>query len=127
MSETVFRVQDAEGRGPYRPGMSAKWVDRIADERLRPPSFIEFGMSIINKKKNGESMGCGFRTMGQLLKWFSISEIVRMKDIGYDIVEMDVDQIVAESNRQLVFVRKLPLNESIRKVAPSPALSSWPR
>lgn len=37
MSTTIYRVQDAEGRGPWRPGFSKYWVcDRDDHDVLIP-------------------------------------------------------------------------------------------
>jgi hypothetical protein len=96
--------------------MTARWVDPDADDEHRPPFFIEFGISIINKKLPGQSIGCGFRSMRQLLRWFSASEVERMLDLGYNIVEINADQILAESNNQLVFVCNKPLRQAARGI-----------
>ena len=106
MSETVYRVQDIEGRGPYRPGFSHKWSDGFE----KPPAFYEeFGWDILKAAKKGEAMGCGFRTRDQAHQWFSREEMDRLRVLGYHLVRIEVDRILAESKHQLVFARSKPL------------------
>ena len=104
----VYRVQDRTGRGPFRPGFSHLWVD---DERTScPPSFIEeFGAEIISKMTPGYAYGCGVRQRAQVDNWFSPTEIIRLRMLGYAIVKLDVDVILAESAHQVVFGRRRPL------------------
>ncbi len=117
---TIYRIQDADGRGPYKPGMSAKWADKeggnYKGEFTRLPPFMdEFGDSILNEiniimNLSGGSFGCGFRSMEELCNWFSPSEIERMKVLGYRIVKIEPDKILRSSHRQTVFWCKKKLN-----------------
>ena len=111
MSIRILRIQDAEGRGPYRPGMSQHWVDDHGPPPP-PPIFVEFGADIVNRCGPDECMGCGFRTLDQLHKWFTKSELRKMKALGYQLVVLWVDRIIAESPHQVVFARKKPLAHS---------------
>jgi len=112
----ILRIQDAEGRGPYRPGMSQHWVDDHGPPPP-PPIFVEFGTEIFNQLSPEECMGCGFRTMDQLNKWFTKSELRKMKALGYQLVVLWVDRVVAESAHQVVFARKKPLADSATVMA----------
>jgi hypothetical protein len=111
MRTRILRIQDAEGRGPYRPGMSQHWVD--AEGPPPPPTWMEeFGPNIVNNCEPDECMGCGFRTLDQLFKWFTKTELQKMQALGYQLVVMWADRIVAESEHQVVFARKKPLAHS---------------
>jgi hypothetical protein len=106
----ILRIQDAEGRGPYKPGMSRHWVD--ADGPPPPPTWMqEFG-DVRAQCAPDECMGCGCRSLEQLFKWFTPTERVRLRALGYSIVVMWVDRIIAESENQVVFARKKPLAQS---------------
>lgn len=110
MSEAIYRVQDAEGRGPYRPGTSGRWTDD--DHHRNPPFFVEFGWSprsIAGHFRPGESGGCAFRSLGDLYRWFSPQECQKLDALGYSIVRMNVDRIIRESKNQVVFARNKPL------------------
>ena len=41
--EVIFRVQDAEGRGPWKPGFSSQWMDEARPEWL-PPIYDELNI-----------------------------------------------------------------------------------
>ncbi len=116
LMERVFRIQDAAGRGPYRPGMSSRWADPAhATPTVRPPTWLwEFGYGPLLRLKPGHHMGCGFRTMDQLRAWFTPSERQRMHAFGYRTVSIDVDEVLAESENQLVFGRAKPLRKGCR-------------
>jgi hypothetical protein len=64
-----------------------------------------------------ECMGCGCRTLDQLFKWFTPTERVRLHALGYRIVTMWVDRIIAESPNQVVFARRKPLAMSATVLA----------
>ena len=109
MSTTIYRIQDAEGRGPYRPGFAHRWTDPDAPTSSRQPFFFEFPDLDIARLDPGRS-GCGFRTMDQLLRWFTPFERQKLAALGYAVVSMEADEILAESEYQLVFKRRLPLS-----------------
>lgn len=109
MKTLIYRIQDKDGRGPYKPGMSAQWVDRDRDESDRPPFYFEFGMDVIKKAIYGQSIGCGFRTIKQLRTWFSDRERATLRSMGYNIVTLEADNILGESKNQLVFACNSPL------------------
>jgi len=44
----VYRVQDKEGRGPWRPGFSQIWVETRLDHMFLPPWYVEFGRVDLN-------------------------------------------------------------------------------
>lgn len=77
----------------------------------------EFGPHIVNNCEPDECMGCGCRTLDQLFKWFTPTERVRLRALGYSIVTMWVDRIIAESENQVVFARKKPLAHSVTVLA----------
>lgn len=121
MSITVYRVQDDEGRGPFKPGFSHRWVD--ADDELddpearfksRPDVITEFGLDIFKKLPKGMHGGCAFRDVDGLFRWFSQREIFKLKRFNYRLVELDADAVIAESPTQLVVARKLPFREGWR-------------
>jgi hypothetical protein len=73
----------------------------------------EFGLGLLNERMHGEWMGCGFRTLNQLYSWFSESELRRLRLLGYAVVPVVVDRILAESERQLVFARSAPQKRGV--------------
>ncbi len=113
MSCTVYRVQDKDGRGPWKPGFSHVWSD---DAGPPPPppwweEFKEVGPLIDLAYEAGMHIGSGCRTKAGLRRWFSRSEGRRLKRHGYRTVELQVDEIIGESPNQILFARLKPLRE----------------
>jgi len=112
---TIYRIQDKDGRGPYKPGWSHYWQEmRCLIDAGDKPTFMDEFPGIVQTiynifDKEGGAFGCGFRTMDQLRKWFSPSEIDKLSHFGYQIVKIRADRILAESPLQLVFWCKKPL------------------
>lgn len=107
----VYRIQDAEGRGPFRPGFSQHWIDHTAHCEF--PSWLEeFGYCVPpDLIQQGWHFGSACRTIDGIKQWFSRTERRRLAKLGYSLVAMKPDRILAESERQLVIARKLPLND----------------
>jgi hypothetical protein len=115
-SLSVYRVQDAEGRGPFRPGFSQVWLDDdIGIRESRNRSWMEeFGADLIERLGlAGEYYGSAVRQRAELNDWFSRTEQRRLKHMGFHIVVMDADRILAESTIQVVFARKQPFNQGV--------------
>lgn len=116
MKTTIYRIQDNEGRGPYKPVVTLQWLDADRDdtyENDHPPFFYEFGLGVLALIPNGFYAGCGFSTLDKLYAWFSTTELERLFKMGYCIVSMEVDQVIRESSKQLLFARSIPLTKNI--------------
>jgi len=100
----IFRVQDREGRGPFKPGFSNKWLDKNKD-RSKLPVCDEFTESLTGLPK-GKHFGYGCRTIDQLFSWFSLTELAKLRGFGYQVVKIRADVVIAESNTQVLFGRK---------------------
>jgi hypothetical protein len=109
--EHILRVQDDEGRGPFKPGFSRFWLDPDWSSEL-PTWMEEFGRDVMPQVSKYH-YGCGVRSFSQLARWFSDKEVKAMYFYGYSIVSMRVDEIIAESKNQNVFRRRLPLNVDV--------------
>ncbi len=116
MSEIVYRVQDLDGRGPWKPGFSRRWVEDRPDHDALLPWPLEFGTGILDRLLTGEAAGCGCRTLEQLRRWFTASEYKKLLGYGYRAVQMEVGRILAESEIQCLFGRAKPLREDVSSV-----------
>ncbi len=105
----VYRIQDTEGRGPYRPGFSDTWVRETQDDRLLP-WFMEMG-PIHLRVRPGMHAGCGCTSLSQLRMWFNEQEYTTLLGFGYRAVQLNVDRILGRSLTQCVFERQKPLAE----------------
>ncbi len=105
----ILRVQDKDGRGPYRPGFSHRWIDPENDGSTQPQGLTQISEGLKRAPK-GSAIGFGFRSLEQLERWFSQSELLKLYLLGYQIVELDADGILSESKEQIFFWRREPLN-----------------
>ena len=110
----VFRVQDAEGRGPWRPGFSTTWIEADAPVgRLTETLMDLVPPNTLRSLPRDRSYGCGCRSYASLMAWFTASEIRTLAALGYKVVELNIDGVLAESDSQVVFERFRPLTEGV--------------
>ena len=76
----------------------------------------EFGLGIISGIKEGENAGCACRSLETIRKWFRPNELERLRLFGFRVYRIDADRILAESENQVVFVRRRPLNLGVVEV-----------
>lgn len=116
----IYRIQDMHGRGPYKPGWSHVWQEyRCLVDGSKHPTMMDEFPGIVDKLAlrfavAGGHFGCGFRSMEQLQRWFSEAEVVKLRGFGYEVVTIAPDEILAESEKQLVFWCKKPLKRIVR-------------
>jgi hypothetical protein len=115
MMLSVFRVQDESGRGPFKPGFTAKWVISRSDHKNLIPSFIEFKRLDI-KVVPGCTYGCACRKITQLRRWFTKPEYRKLKKLGYKAYKIKVDEIIADSDIQCIAVKKSSFTEDAEKI-----------
>jgi len=102
----IYRIQDKDGRGPWKPGMSDRWVEYRDDHQLLHPWYIEF---LDLKFEKGYRYGCGCETRKQLQRWITGSEYERLLIFGYRAVMIECE-IVAISEIQCVFRKRDKFN-----------------
>jgi hypothetical protein len=116
MTDTIYRIQAEDGRGPYRPGFSGAWVD--ADHDRRNPSITaEFGLRLAQSFPAGAQAGCGFFSVAALTVWFSDAERETLARLGYYVAEIEDCtvyavgdlQVLAWRRRPFVYCRRIPL------------------
>ena len=109
----LYRIQDDDGRGPFRPGFSHQWCDdNFADGMNNLPSWIEeFGHDAIDRlaQETDFHFGTGVRRPRDLNRWFSTAERVRLKELGFRAVSLSGCRRLAESHNQVLFGRFAPL------------------
>ena len=114
---TIYRIQDADGRGPWKPGFSHRWVaDRPESEYARLVPWIEEMGPVHRNALYGTHTGCGCRSLEQLRLWFLPVEYKKLLDFGYKAVQLSAGRILGESEIQCVFERAAPLNQDVQEV-----------
>lgn len=102
----VYRVQDADGRGPWKPGFSIKWVDRQSVHPLPADVVTAFGLGWRNEIPDGWACGCACLSMEALREWILPIERERLTAFGYAPVAMYADAIIRRNDDQVIFARK---------------------
>ena len=108
----LFRIQDKEGRGPFRPGLSTQWADATGGKML-PPIYKELGIEPTKLRDivpKGLHCGCACKTPTQLQDWFTRTERRRLLALGFGIVRFEPDVIIAETPNQVLFGCTEPLS-----------------
>lgn len=106
----LWRVQDIDGRGPYRPGFSRYWSSLDGPTVL--PWWTEIGLSLeqaIARIPQNMHGGSAFASLDQLAAWFTAEERERLDAFGFVIVRFRPDKIIAETPTQVVFAQNHPL------------------
>ena len=115
----LYRVQAADGRGPWRPGLSRHWVDGDSTKPLKLDIIAAFGLEWRSRVPRGWASGCACRSLSALLDWFTPTEMARLAFMGYEPICFIPDKIIAENEDQVIFARKIPLTQEIERL-------SWP-
>lgn len=109
MSIVVYRVQDATGRGPWRPGLSRLWLEETAPVgRLSESVFDLVTLEEIRAVRDRYHIGSACRSLDALWEWFTPLESARLAALGFHPVQMRADVVIAESRWQLVIGRDRP-------------------
>lgn len=114
----IYRVQDAEGRGPWKPGFSQVWAtDRPESEiaKLIPIQQDFPNLRQIIENNAGKHFGVGCTSLPQLRHWITEAEYATLLKHGYQCVSLAAE-IIAMSDIQCVFCRHRPLFKNVKKV-----------
>ena len=105
----MVRVQDAVGRGPWRPGFSATWIDADAPaDRLTETVMDLIPPSVLRALPREMAVGCACRTLDALMAWFTPKERATLARLGFHPVRLQADAVFAESDWQMVVGRYRP-------------------
>jgi len=114
MSERwIYRVQDVEGRWPWRPGFSQRWISKDSTQPIPPAvqeEFPDFPDIVRRAHDRCLYIGCGARGTAGLNTWFLPDELERLKGIGFLLVRCHAVKILAESANQVLFGSQRPLH-----------------
>lgn len=109
----LVRVQDGEGRGPYRPGFSDRWV---SDRRVTffPPIFSELGAARFKRivdaaHSRGLHIGCAVSAR-RLSDWFNDEERAKLIALGFRLVRVDECEHLATTQSQRLIGSPNPLH-----------------
>ncbi len=108
---TVYRVQDGDGRGPYKPGLTKYWADcdALSDHITETIMDLAGGLDKLQALPAGWHYGCACDSPMALAKWFTPTEAHRLYEMGYTPVSLAADKILFRSDKQMLIACKKPL------------------
>lgn len=113
MNERVYRIQDQDGRGPWKPGFSVRWAEDRPEHDELLPWYVTMG-DVHKQAIVGMYMGSACVSLEQLRRWFTEREYRALLAFGYQAVSMEIGRILGVDANQVVFERAKPLNENVR-------------
>jgi len=103
---TIYRIQDKDGRGPFKPDFSKNWVrDRPDYVNLKPMYNHDI------KLEDGLHHGIGCLTAKELKRWFTEKEYEILRTYGYCCKKIQGVKIIKRDKVQVLFSRELPLSK----------------
>lgn len=96
--QTIFRVQNELGIGPYRD-------DRLCHGLLNHHNENQYDFPLPKKDIGRYTLTeekCGFLSLADLYKWFSPNEIDELKAEGYEIAQVQ-GLVTGIGNKQVLF------------------------
>lgn len=93
------------------PGFSQKWVDSFRSSQ-HPPIYEElpdFRALVAKAHKSGKHIGCAVRGHAGIAAWFSPMELIRLRDLGFRVVDASGCEVLAETETQLLVASVKPL------------------
>lgn len=113
----AYRVQGADGRGPWRPGFSHVWLDGDAPaDRLTETLMDLLPPAALATLPRTMMYGCACRSLDALLRWFTPLERERLQSLGFYPVRLNADVVLAESPWQMVIGRARPFAEGATRL-----------
>ncbi len=106
----VYRIQDKNGRGPFRPDMTYRWYEKRDDRAFLVPFFVTWADF---RPTGNYHYACGCTSVEQLKRWFSAGEYQKLLSLGFKAVRIDVAEIVRKDDVQCIFKRKKALHKAI--------------
>jgi len=113
----AYRVQAADGRGPWRPGWSHVWIDEDAPAGRLTETVMDL-MPLAQLRALPPTMmyGSGCRTLDALMQWFTPIERERLKAFGFYPVRLNADVVLVESEWQMLIGRKRPFYDGATRL-----------
>lgn len=91
----LFRIENAEGDGPYRGGAESIGLDTYADDHHPTHGSLPHHLSC-----NEMNLRFAFSSLDQLKSWFYVGELRTMQRHGFLLTEWEVDHRAAWSGRK---------------------------
>lgn len=102
---TIYRVQNKEGKGPYKGRKYSRWTERSHDTTKHPNAYQDKKLRKLvktMKPREFSSYKFGFKSMASLNRWFSKKELQNLKKLGFEVVSLKAKTVIL-GDRQVLF------------------------
>ena len=109
---TLYRMQDATGRGPFAPGFTMFWFDGRTEaeaEALAPFDHGKVHAAITSRPIWCRHTGYACENLETLRRWFLPDEYRMLITLGFQAMAMPDCTILLSSPLQVLFGRRRPL------------------
>ena len=97
----IYRVENNLGEGCYSQGaMTKNGLESHDSSSNTPHPIYDFG---IDRYPNADEK-CAFASKKQLNAWFTKKELTRMAENGYFVKKMEVNEITAIGQKQILVI-----------------------
>lgn len=109
----LYRIENEKGMGPYYgqaiiegEKLSYPWQTRNHNaEPNRPGINADFNLETLTFLYAYGTVKCGFSSLRQMLRWFTIKEIHNMYALGFRIVRVE-PYYHFDSGKQVIYVER---------------------
>jgi hypothetical protein len=103
----LLRIQDDEGRGPFRPGLSIRWVDMDRDDHDLCPAIFQEAPDWLRKIDSAKHLGlryfgCASFGVDGIRRWFNPLEVERLRTLGFWLADASDAKEVLRTDTQAV-------------------------
>lgn len=111
---TFLRMQDAQGRGPFRPGFTHKWLNKTDAEMVDLPAIhqelLSFHQIVAREHRKGFHLGNAAEGWEQFHRWFNQNEVLTLAALGFSIVDCSACRLIARTPNQVFIGSRYPLS-----------------
>lgn len=105
----IIRVQDSDGRGPWRPGFSHLWTgDDTPTGMTAIFHYPEAMDAAVRANRRGLHVGCAVYDI-DIGKWFSPRDLEKLTSLGFSTVDASRCTVIFSAPGQLLIGSTLPL------------------
>jgi len=102
---TIWRVENKAGEGCYQGQDTAQLLFRHRNTWTHPPPELDSGIRRFPRAKEVS----GFLTREQASRWFSDTELVNLRQLGFELKEVEVEKITDRSWWQCLAIKESTL------------------
>lgn len=117
-NKVAYRIQDREGRGPFKPGVPMQWIIERDDLWNLKPHFVDFPniREIVHKASiAGLYVASACESVEHLRRWVLPEEWNTLRILGYRAYEVKRCQYLLQSDVQLLIAREVRATAHIRQ------------